>query len=230
MSRDIKKRPITKTAKPNVKKQAQKKNPTTCSDIKGNEGVAECPKPKEEITYNFKEGNEFWKQRSKHGRDKIFAEPQILWDEAVKYFQWCDKNPLKEQKTTHYLGNIKQYDEKKLRAYTLIGLSLYLNTSSSYLRTFKYNLKGKTDKTSLDFLTVIEQIEETIYEQKFTGAAANMLNHNIIARDLGLIDRKDMTTKDEKLPPATAINYAALSDETLEDLINNTEGNNDEEN
>ena len=34
-----------------------------------------------------------WMLRSKHGRDKLFATPELLWDAACEYFQWCDENP-----------------------------------------------------------------------------------------------------------------------------------------
>ena len=47
-----------------------------------------------------------------------------------------------------------------------------------------------------DFIQVITRIEKTIREQKFTGAAATLLNPNIIARDLGL---KDEQTVDQNL-------------------------------
>ena len=58
-----------------------------------------------------------------------------------------------------------------------------------------------------DFVQVITRIENIIYEQKFTGAAATLLNPNIIARDLGLRDDQKIdsditvTVKREKKPP-----------------------------
>ena len=43
-------------------------------------------------------GNKFWMLRSKHGRDKLFATPELLWDAACEYFQWCDENPWTTRK------------------------------------------------------------------------------------------------------------------------------------
>lgn len=43
-------------------------------------------------------GNQFWKRRSKHGRDKLFKTPDVLWEAACEYFQWCDDNPLLEER------------------------------------------------------------------------------------------------------------------------------------
>lgn len=130
-------------------------------------------------------GNQFWKIRSKHGCDKLFASPELLWDAACEYFEWCDENPLYEAKAFAFQGMISVENMPKMRAYTLDGLCLYLHCDNSYFRSFKSH--ERTDK--IDFVTVINQIERTIYNQKFTGAAADLLNANIIARDLGLVDK-----------------------------------------
>lgn len=131
-------------------------------------------------------GNQFWKLRSKHGRDKLFETPELLWEVACEYFQWCDENPLKEEKAFAYQGEITKESVNKMRAYTLGGLCLYLDCSENYFRNFE-----KNNKDSNDFMAVISKIDSTIYNQKFTGAAADLLNANIIARDLGLADKTE---------------------------------------
>lgn len=141
-------------------------------------------------------GNQFWKLRAKHGRDKLFETPQLLWDAACEYFEWCDENPLKEQKAFAYQGKISKTELYKMRAYTLTGLCLYLDCTDAYFRAFK----SQERKDGKDFITVIEKIEKTIYTQKFTGAAADLLNANIIARDLGLSDKIEASTKNTELP------------------------------
>jgi len=70
---------------------------------------------------------------------------------------------------------------------TLSQLCLYLGCNEAYFRTFKHQLKDGEK----DFNTVIDQIEQTIYNQKFQGASGNLLNANIIARDLGLVDKQE---------------------------------------
>lgn len=140
--------------------------------------------------------NQFWKLRSEHGRKKLFKTPKLLWDAACEYFTWCDKNPLKEQKAFHSQGKIVKTTVHKMRAYTLGGFLLYVGANEAYLRTFKGRIKKKTDKKSKDFDTVIIDIEQTIYNQKFTGASADLLNANIISRDLGLADRREVEITD----------------------------------
>jgi hypothetical protein len=135
-------------------------------------------------------GNQFWRLRSKHGRDKLFETPQLLWEAACEYFEWCDKHPLFETKAFCYKGKVVVKKLPRLRAMTLSQLCFYLNCSESYLREFKSNLKTE-NQIDKDFLTVIKEIEQVIYNQKFQGAAADQLNSNIIARDLGLSDKTD---------------------------------------
>lgn len=126
-------------------------------------------------------GNQFWKNRTEHGRKKLFESPEVLWGEACKYFQWCDKNPLNE---IDYKGKDAEVVEyPRMRAYTWEGLELFLNITS--LRDYKTNESYK------DFSQVITRIGKIIYTQKFEGAAAGLLNHNIIARDLGLTDKQN---------------------------------------
>lgn len=127
-------------------------------------------------------GNQFWKLRSKHGRDKLFASPELMWQAACEYFEWCEEHPLKETKAFAFQGIITTEELPVMRAMTLSQLCFYLNCNEAYFRTFKSQLP----KDEKDFNTVIHDIEQIIYNQKFQGASANLLNANIIARDLGL--------------------------------------------
>lgn len=136
-------------------------------------------------------GNKFWQLRSKHGKDKLFASPELLWDAACEYFEWCRENPwVKNEavKSGDLAGSIMKVPTE--RPFTLQGLCLYLGCDSSYFRRFKADIKEK-DK---DYLTVITRIEETIYTQKYEGAAVGAFNANIIARDLGLTDKTEHST------------------------------------
>lgn len=127
-------------------------------------------------------GNNFWQQRSTHGRDLAFASPEILWEAAKEYFMWCDNNPIMS-----YEWNGKdpvKCDIEKARAYTLKGLCIFLDVNEKY---FNQTISDKED-----FSHVCTRIRDVIYTQKFELAAAGLLNPNIIARDLGLVE-KSMT-------------------------------------
>lgn len=130
-------------------------------------------------------GNEFWKKRSKHGRDKLFASPELLWDAACEYFTWCDDNPIEaeDNKGTKNVNTVKFN-----RPYTLKGFCIFCDASENWFKEFR---KALTEEKNNDFLSVIRKIEDIIYTQKFEGAAIGIFNANIIARDLGLSDKTE---------------------------------------
>ena len=151
----------------------------------------------------FKPGNQLWKLRSKHGRDKIFATPEIMWEAACEYFKWCDENPFQEatyqkHKTSRDTEKVELLNLPKLRAYTLQGLCLYLDVNTVYFNKFEEERKKENTDLANDFCKVITRIRETIYDQKFSGAASGFFNANIISRDLGLVDKQQNEIKMEQ--------------------------------
>ncbi|PAP94512.1 DNA-packaging protein [Mesorhizobium wenxiniae] len=139
-------------------------------------------------------GNQFWKARSSHGRKPIFATPDDLWTAASEYFEWVEANPLWEDKVTSFQGANTHEPIAKMRAMTISGLCIFLDIDKT--TWFDY-AKQK------DFSHVTTRVEEIIRTQKFEGASADLLNANIIARDLGLADKSEVTGKDGKdLVPA----------------------------
>lgn len=135
----------------------------------------------------LEKGNQIWKLRSKHGRNRLFASADLMWKAACEYFQWCDDNPFME---TDFRGkDAKEVKLPKMRPYTIHGLCVYLRCHSKYFYEFEDSIKDRTDDESNAFRETIIRIKEIIYNQKFSGAAAGFFNANIIARDLGLTDK-----------------------------------------
>lgn len=128
-------------------------------------------------------GNQFWKQRSTHGRKPIFKDCDVLWDACEEYFDYVESNPLQEQKINFYQGIPKKENINKMQAMTLDGLLIFLGVCYKTWQNYK-----KKD----DFVLITTRVEMIIRHQKFTGAAADLLNPNIIARDLGLSDKKEI--------------------------------------
>lgn len=137
-------------------------------------------------------GNQFWKIRSKHGRDKLFKSADLLWAAACEYFEWVENNPLKESKICSFQGKNDIEEVPLMRAMTIAGLCFRLNANSEYLTAFESKLNLDTNE-GRDFSRVISDIRSIIYNQKFEGASAGLLNANIIARDLGLTDKKEVS-------------------------------------
>lgn len=174
--------------------------------------------------------NAFWQLRSKHGRDKLFETPQLLWEAACEYFQWCVDNPLP---TEDFVSGGPKAGKKvflnKMRAFTIQGLCRYLDCNSVYFNQFEKSLKTKSDETAKGFSQILTRIRDIIYEQKFTGAASGLLNASIIARDLGLRDSTDLTTKGDKINRPNPINLNNVPLETLLELAKHIDDREDKE-
>jgi len=132
-------------------------------------------------------GNKFWEARSSHGRSPKFATPDDLWSACVEYFDWIDANPLYEAKAFAFQGDVTIESLPKMRAMTVSGLCIFLDISPKTWAEYR-------DRK--DFTPITSRVDEIIRTQKFQGAAADLLNPNIIARDLGLADKSELTGKD----------------------------------
>lgn len=141
--------------------------------------------------------NDFWKQRTKHGRDKIFSSPELLWEEACKFFEWSTDNPLQEK---DWVGkNGKEVIKDRPRPFTLSALCLFLNIS---VLTFDTYSKRE------DFKEVCDRIRQTCFVQKFNAAAVGFLNANLISKELGLIDKTKLD-----------IDFNKMSEQELDTII-----------
>lgn len=132
-------------------------------------------------------GNRFWEARSSHGRKPIFASPDDLWTAAAEYFEWVEANPLYEDKVTSFQGVNTHEPIAKMRAMTISGLCIFLDISVQGWHEYR---------AKQGFSEVTSRVDDIIRTQKFEGASADLLNANIIARDLGLADKSEHTGKD----------------------------------
>lgn len=153
------------------------------------------------LTMAAPKGNQFWKARTKHGRDKIFASSDLLWEACCEYFEWVEANPLVEHKPFAFQGASWIEEVPKMRAMTIGGLCIFLDiTTETWFQWRKDN----------DFSDVVKRAEEIIRDQKFAGAAADLLNASIISRDLGLADKRDHTSSDGTMTPSRELSPEEL--------------------
>ncbi|SKA29922.1 DNA-packaging protein gp3 [Chitinophaga eiseniae] len=149
-------------------------------------------------------GNQFWKLRSKHGRDLIFSSPELLWEAATEYFEWCDDHPWEKH---DFVGKDAEEVYRKVpRPYTIKALCLYLECDDELLDNYQ-------EKEG--FSEIVTRIRNIIYTQKYEGAAVGLFNASVIARDLGLVEKSDLTSKGERIGKLDVSN---LSDEDLADI------------
>lgn len=132
-------------------------------------------------------GNQFWKVRSTHGRSPLFKDADALWAACAEYFEWVDANPLYEAKAFAFQGEVTIKPIAKMRAMTVASLCIFLDISQQAWSEYRQR-EG--------YVGVTTRVDEIIRVQKFQGAAADLLNANIIARDLGLAERNEHSGPD----------------------------------
>ncbi len=125
--------------------------------------------------------------KRKVGRPLQFETAEQLWDACVDYFEWVEETPLIETKLAQSGGVPTKIEVPLPRAMTLEGMCLHIGVTDETWRNYK-------DRK--DFFGVTERVESLVYAQKFEGAAANLFNANIIARDLGLKDKQSLEVDD----------------------------------
>ena len=136
-------------------------------------------------------GNQYWKLAHDFRKPKKFT-PDKLLEKALEYASWCQRYPLYETKV---FGTGIRMKVPKMRAMTIQGFCLFANM---YHSTFQEYEKHK------DYSAITTRVRELFYSQKLEGAAADLLNPNIIARELGLSDKTDVNVK---TPAVIGINY-----------------------
>jgi len=122
--------------------------------------------------------------RTYAGRPRAFNSATDLLYECGNYLHWVENNPLWEEKAFAYQGDVSVHSVAKMRAATLSGMCIYIGISMDTWELYRKDPK---------FSGVIKMVEEAVREQKFTGASADLLNANIIARDLGLADKSEQS-------------------------------------
>lgn len=166
-------------------------------------------------------GNQFWKLRSEHGREKLFTSPKLLWEATCEYFEWREKNP---HKTAQHLGNGKKVYIPSTMPFSFKELCLYLDANSKYFIHFESALNNKkmqseaegsginwTDEDE-DFANIVTRIRDIIESQQWSGATIGIFKENIIARSLGLADK----TKNEAAPTIVHNTVSLTPDEMRE--------------
>lgn len=166
----------------------------------------------------FKTKNELWKQRTTHGKDKIFGDPELLMQEALRYFDWCDRTPWMRAELVKYKGDAEHYDTPLGRPYTMDGLTVVLGVSGAYFRAAKANIRDREEKgvatpNDLAILETILTIETIVRNQQIEGAAVGVFNSNLISRMNNIADNINNVNTGE-----TTLKVTVRDQQTADDL------------
>lgn len=118
------------------------------------------------------------------GRPRKFPDPDTLLAACVEYMEWNEANPLYEVVAYSTKNGVVKTTVPRVRAMTMSALCMFLDIDHVTWRVYAKRP---------EFASVCTRVEEAVRQQKFQGAAAGFLNASIIARDLGLADKKELT-------------------------------------
>lgn len=129
----------------------------------------------------FEKGNTWWKQKETFGRKRRFEAPEDLLAAAEGYFQWVEDNPILEERVFVSQGDVTRVDVRHPRAMLVGTMQRFIGISHGCWTDYT---------TREEFKDVCEHIKSVIFQQKFEYGCADMLNPNLVARELGLMEKK----------------------------------------
>ena len=156
----------------------------------------------------------FWretKEQAVKGRPRFFETPEELADACTKYFEWCENNFIEEEVLVSYKGVTTKETKAHPKALLIGSMCVFIGVDEKTWRGWR--------TTRPDLLPSIQWAEKVIYDQKFTGASGGLLNANIIARELGLADKSELTGKDGGPIQTTTIDPEKLSTSALKEIL-----------
>lgn len=134
------------------------------------------------------EMNDHWKVLS-GGGVVVSNTAEQLWENATKYFKWCEDNPIKTKKPlTSGKTQGQSFTVEYNRPFTVEGLCLHCGISKQYINSIL-----ETHDKSSDFRIVIERIMYVIYSQNLEGAIVDLYNPVIVSKILK-IDKEQETS------------------------------------
>lgn len=143
-----------------------------------------------------------------------FSSPDDMWEWALKYFKWCDDNPLYVAEQVRKVGAgmlIKgengaadtyippelMTNIPKKRAYTKSGYCLFSGVQQDYLKRMRWDIKENLGgrEANAPWLAVLNRIDDAIFTQQYEGGASGQLNPMIVARGIGLVDKTQLEAR-----------------------------------
>lgn len=126
--------------------------------------------------------------------EKNIKTPDYLYQLFEEYKSSVKENPYLKHVFVGKDGfSTNQKLEKPL---TWVGFDVFLFKGKIVNKLADY--KANKDDRYSEYANIIRIIGWEIYDDKYSGAAAGVYQNNIIARDLGLKDAKDIEVTDKK--------------------------------
>ena len=136
-------------------------------------------------------GNQWWKLRSKHGRDTLFESPQLLKEAFNEYVEWCEQHP-------EYAAEWKDKRLVKIPLKRVLLLEAFMSYCDTYADWWSEFKGSKAYANNKEWGRVMKEIETRIYVDKAIGATNGLLNSNVMIRMLKLSENINMDVSEHR--------------------------------
>lgn len=126
----------------------------------------------------------------KEGKDPIFENGEEILAQFEDYTRYCKRNPIEKPellKSGLMAGTVVGI--KVPRPQSLVGFCIFLGIHRG--TWYDWKKAGK-------YSDILSRIEDRIFRQQADGAQIDMYNASIVARRLGMTDKKEIKTPDLK--------------------------------
>lgn len=157
-------------------------------------------------------------EKKKVGRPKAIKSPELMWQYFQDYKKEVKSNPFIVK---DWVGKDAEmvYREKE-KPLTMEGFEEHCFENGIISDLSDY-FENKDDRYS-EFIPICSRIRNSIRKDQIEGGMANMYNASITQRLNSLADKKEIDA-DVKQEIKSDIDYSKLSDETLKELLNNSQ-------
>jgi len=146
--------------------------------------------------------------------EKNIKTPEILWEHFESYKTECKANPRKENYWSNRIE--KEVSISRERVMTWEGFEIWLRKNKIIVNIDDY--KANKEERYSEYANIIHTIGREIWEDKFTGAVSGIYKENIIARELGIKDRSDITSDNKPITTIKLIRgHERTKDESQQD-------------
>lgn len=123
------------------------------------------------------------------GKPKYIESPEKLWEYYTNYKEWTKNNPILKQ---DYVGKDADEVYRKLeRPLSFEGFEVYLRDNDIICDLGDYD--RDKDGRYTEYATILRACKKDIEVNQFNGATVGIFQQNIIARKLGLVEKREET-------------------------------------
>ncbi|WP_111430019.1 terminase small subunit [Rhodobacteraceae bacterium DSL-40] len=145
-----------------------------------------------------------------HGAPRLVKDGEELWSRFLEYVEWIETNPVCALRKVVSHNRIIEVEDEFLRPMTWQSFAAFLGVSTATLEYWRRDCE--------DLIETLHRIKDTMFANKFEGAAVGVFREAIISRELGLADHQALSV-DLDQQAAFKPQFNILPAATVADLI-----------